>query len=173
MSNTYTLLSIPVDIGRPSIDHLWWLCDNEEMSQLYEYPDQDEATIVGRSLVFVHKMIDENFPDMDNRSKQFTKTVLSGDEVTPVIKPSKPAPPPPVIAEKRKRPRQTPKKKNKKLISRPSSKQDQTEEFSNHGSPASNVSQYYEFPKKSNTFAIIISLTFLALAGVIAYILFL
>ena len=150
------------------------------MSQLSQQPEQDEATVVGRTLVFVHQMIDQNFPNMVNQSKQFTKTVLSGDEVTPVAKPASkpvipPTPPVPQQAPKPKKPkppRQAPKKKNKKLVSRPKSKKEPIGDFSSHGSSTTDVSEYYKFPKRNNTFGIIISLTFLALAVVIAYILF-
>ncbi len=147
------------------------------MNQLSQLPEQDEATIVARALVSVHQLIDQNFPNMVNQSKQFTKTVLSHDDITPVAKPSTipVVPDAPAVKPPKKKPRpkrQAPKKKNKKLISRPKSKQEPISDFSSHGSSTTDVSQYYEFPKKNNTFTIIISLTFLALAVVIAYILF-
>ena len=53
------------------------------MSKLTEFRPSDEASLVSRLLILVHKAIDESFPEAEPASRRFAKTVFSsGDEPT-------------------------------------------------------------------------------------------
>ena len=47
------------------------------MNRIFEYIPAQEAAIVSRVLISVHKAIDDHFPDAIKASRQFTKTVFS------------------------------------------------------------------------------------------------
>ena len=136
------------------------------MSQLAQYSDQDEATVVARTLVSVHKSIDENFPALVNRSRQYSKTILSGDEIaTPVSSPNT------AKIKKSKKDKKSSAERKRTLVSK-SESDGEIGSFSHHDGKASQFSQFYEMPKKKNHFLLILSLTFLVAAAIISYILF-
>lgn len=47
------------------------------MSRILEYQRSDQATVVSRILLELHRTIDKEFPTINAGSKQFTKTVLT------------------------------------------------------------------------------------------------
>lgn len=49
------------------------------MSRILEICASQEEAIVSRVLLLVHQAIDEKFPNLQNSSRQFTKTVFSDD----------------------------------------------------------------------------------------------
>lgn len=49
------------------------------MSRILEISASQEEAVVSRVLLLVHQAIDEKFPNLQNSSRQFTKTVFSDD----------------------------------------------------------------------------------------------
>jgi hypothetical protein len=47
------------------------------MSKILEITASQEEAVVSRVLLLVHQVIDEKFPNLENSSRQFTKTVFS------------------------------------------------------------------------------------------------
>jgi hypothetical protein len=52
------------------------------MSRILEFQPSDEQSIVARVLLELHQAIDANFPEANQASRQFTKTVLTSQNET-------------------------------------------------------------------------------------------